>query len=371
MKAELDKFKAAAIARGYTAEVMTKICDDIQKFARYGFNRAHAAAYAYIAFQTAWLLHNYPLEFMCSVLVAESEDNKFEKLREYVGDAKRLGLKILPPNVNRSDAYFSVEGQSIRYGLASIKGVGKETALAIIEERQKNGAFTNFVDFLYRVKPGKGLIEPLIATGATECLMEDTFEDRTCHQENWPDIMKAFKKNVQAAGQTSLFGAKEEAEVRKDVYALKPVQPGDPKDVAAREKEALGLWLTKHPLDAHQASMVDDLSSLRDAAEVSQRGFKADLVCVLNEVIYRTTRTGKRLAILSVEDLTAESDEIKIWGDEDIDAMKDALVPGAIIRVIGKAGKDKNGRFQLTVKSTKRLDPVVMAPVPIGVSNDE
>ena len=364
MKAELDKFIAAATAKGYSLELMTKVASDIQKFARYGFNRAHAAAYAYIAFQTAWLLKYYPLEFMCSVLVAEAEDNKFEKLREYVGDTKRLGLDILPPDVNRSDIYFAVEDSAIRYGLAAIKGVGEETARKLIEERTTNGPFKSFVDFLYRVKPGKGLVEPLIAAGATESLANESWENRTVHQENYAEILKSFKKNIQATGQTSLFSAEKEESVRRQAYALKQVPIMDPKAVATAEKEVLGLWLTKHPLDGYKKYVVDDIASLKDSAETSTRGFKADLTCVLNDIAYRTTKTGKRLAILSVEDLTAESEEVKIWGDEDIDDMKDALVPGAIIRLTGKAGKDRNGRFQLNVKTAKRLD-VVIAPPPV------
>jgi DNA polymerase-3 subunit alpha len=366
MQAEIDKFIEAAVAFGNDRKEMEAIAESIRKFARYGFNRAHAAAYAYIAFQTAYLLKHFPLEFMCSVLVAEAEDNKFEKLREYVGDVKRLGLQVLPPDVNESQIYFSVEGKDIRYGLAAIKGVGEETARNLIAERTANGPFKSFVDLLFRVKPGKGLIEPLIAAGATESLATDTWEDRTTHQENYADILKSFKKNLQATGQTSLFSADVQEAARRDVYQLKQTAARDPRDVAADEKEVLGLWLCKHPLDGFKSQISDDLASMRDQAEQNSqpRGFRADLACVLNEVVYRTTRTGKRLAILSVEDLTAESDEVKVWGDEDIDSLKDILVPGAIIKISGKASKDKNGRFQFNVKSGKRLDIApVLAPI--------
>jgi DNA polymerase III alpha subunit len=129
-----------------------------------------------------------------------------------------------------------------------------------------------------------------------------------------------------------------------------------PKDIAAMEKDALGLWLTKHPLDAYQYLVADDLVSLKDAGEQTQKAFRATLICVINDIVFRMTQSGKRLAILCVEDMTAESEEIKVWGDEDIQAMKDALVVGAVVRLKGKAGHDKNDRFQFNVRSAERLD---------------
>lgn len=358
MKIELDKFIAAAVAKGYPKADMEKVAEAMSKFARYGFNRAHAAAYAYIAYQTAWLLKYYPLEFMCSVLVAEAEDNKFEKIREYVADVKRMGISVLPPNVNSSDVMFSVEGNAIRYGLAAIKGIGPEAAESIIEERSRGGFFQSFVDFLFRVRPGKGLVEPLISAGATECLFMETWEDRATHLENHVEILKAFKKNQQAKGQTSIFSAADQEDLRREAYQLKRVAVKSPKLVAEEEKKVLGLWLTKHPLDTYKGVLADDIASLKDAAEMSLKGFKAEVVCVVEEVVYRNTVTGKKLGILKVEDLTAESDEFKIWGDEDIAAMEKALQPGAIVRLIGKAGKDRSGRFQFNVRAARRLDPV-------------
>ena len=361
MRKELNKFVLAACENGYVEKEMKDVADAIMKFARYGFNRAHAAAYAYIAFQTAYLLKNYPLEFMCSVLTAEAEDNKFEKIREYIGDTKRLGIRILQPSVNKSDSYFKVEGNAIRYGLAAIKGIGEGKAMEIIAERNSRGAFKSFVDFLYRLKPGKGIASPLIAAGATECLGLTIDEDRVVHQSNYPDLVKTFKKNVQAKGQVSLLSPEEEDEGRRENYQLKPADAMSPKDIAAMEKDALGLWLTKHPLDSYQHLIADDLASLKDAGEQSQKAFRATFICVINEIVFRMTQSGKRLAILCVEDMTAESEEIKVWGDEDIQAMKDSLVVGAVVRLKGKAGHDKNDRFQFNVRSAERLDvPVVI-----------
>ncbi|WP_028007666.1 DNA polymerase III subunit alpha [Solimonas flava] len=255
IKAEMDKqrevFTSGAIGRGVDAEIATQVFDLMDKFANYGFNKSHAAAYALVSYQTAWLKTHYPAEFMAAVLSCEMQHtDTIVTMRE---ECLRMGLTMLPPDVNTSYFRFTVPGPgAIRYGLGAIKGAGEAALEGIIAEREQNGPFKDLFDFCKRVdtkKANKRVLEALICSGAM-----DGFG------LNRPSLMKTLPKALQLAeaaaasadsGQNDLFGlgggaAKQERQVEPDLET-----DWSQRELLARERETLGFYLSGHPIEAY------------------------------------------------------------------------------------------------------------------------
>lgn len=266
IKAEMDKqrevFTSGAIGRGVDADVATQVFDLMDKFANYGFNKSHAAAYALVSYQTAWLKTHYPAEFMAAVLSCEMQHTEtIVTMRE---ECLRMGLTMLPPDVNQSFFRFTVPGpRAIRYGLGAIKGAGEAALEGILQEREKNGPFKDLFDFCRRIdtrKANKRVLEALICSGAM-----DGFG------LNRPSLMKTLPKALQLAeaaaasadsGQNDLFGlgggsVKAEQEVAPD---LEP--DWSQRERLARERDTLGFYLSGHPIEAY-AEIIDQVCSGR------------------------------------------------------------------------------------------------------------
>ncbi|MFT4045462.1 MAG: DNA polymerase III subunit alpha [Solimonas sp.] len=259
IKAEMDKqrevFTSGAIGHGVEADVATQVFDLMDKFANYGFNKSHAAAYALVSYQTAWLKTHYPAEFMAAVLSCEMQHTEtIVTMRE---ECLRMGLTMLPPDVNRSDFRFIVpQPGAIRYGLGAIKGAGEAALEGIIAERDANGPFQDLFDFCKRVdtkKANKRVLEALIGSGAM-----DGFG------LNRPSLLKTLPKALQLAeataasadsGQNDLFGLGGGAN-RAGQPAVPDVQPDrepdwSQRELLARERDTLGFYLSGHPIEAY------------------------------------------------------------------------------------------------------------------------
>ena len=252
MAKQKEKFIAGAIAKGFTAKHASDIFEILVPFAGYGFNKSHAAAYSVLAYRTAFLKCHFPREFMAANLTMEM--NSADKLPQYLVEARRMGIEVAPPNVNRSDVVFDVLDGKIVFGLQGIKGVGETAARAIVDERNAHGAYKTFMDFLERVDlktVNKRSLEALIKTGAFDSLDKNR-PTLLCNAERAVSYVEN-KKNDLANGQEDLFGGTDEKTFADFVFEELEDIPRMEK--LNEERELIGIYISGHPLDEYRATM--------------------------------------------------------------------------------------------------------------------
>jgi DNA polymerase III subunit alpha len=309
MAAQRDRFVSGALKREVPKAKATELFNLIEKFAGYGFNKSHSAAYALIAYQTAYLKAHYPLEFLAALL--NSEISNTAALARHIMEAREAGVELLPPDINKGDRDFTVEDGKVRYGMAGVKNVGGGAIQDILEARGP-GRFESFRDFLERVslnKVNRKVLEALIQAGAFDTVVPNRARLMAGLEEA---LEKANNlKRLQDSKQMSMFGGL--VEPHNDDW-LPEVPPWEESIKLAREKEALGVFLTGHPLDAYRALLKSqakvttaDLADLPDSQEVA-------LGVVVTSLKEKVGKRGGRLAILTVEDL-AGSVEALVFGD--------------------------------------------------------
>ncbi len=298
MAAQRERFVSGALTNGVPKARAVELFSLIEKFAGYGFNKSHSAAYALVAYQTAYLKAHYPLEFLAAVL--NSEIHHTTALAKHIMEARDQGIELLPPDINQSDRDFTVENGKVRYGLAGVKNVGVGAIHAILDAR-RSGPFQNFRDVLERINLGRvnrKVLEALIQAGAFDSLQPR----RSRLMAGLEGALEKINnlKRLRATKQMSMFGGLLESQ--EDDW-LPEAQPWDKSMKLAREKEALGVYLTGHPLDAYRDLLKSqirvttaDLSELPESQEVI-------LGVVVTSLKEKTGKKGGRLAILTVEDL--------------------------------------------------------------------
>lgn len=308
MKKQKEKFIEGCIKNGLVRGRAEEIFTLIEPFAGYGFNKAHAACYAMIAYQTAYLKANYPVEYMTAVLTAESRANtgttRDEKITTIVSECKRTAIKLLPPDINTSSVEFSIEEGKIRFGLSAIKNLGSAAIVAILGSRQKSGAFKSIVDLVKRVdlsKVNRKTFESLIKAGAL-----DQFGTRSAMVAALPDLLeKAHKqKKDTMAGQAGLFDLNE-----KERASYDPVLPQLAElplsQLLAFEKELLGFYLTSHPLEPMAAYFRSIQAIQLSEITTTKVGDRVTLGGIVRAVKKITTKTGNNeMAFVRLEDLT-------------------------------------------------------------------
>jgi len=295
-----------------SAELADQIWKKIELFAGYGFNKSHSAAYAFVTYRTAYLKANYPTEFMAAVL--SSEINNAEKIAFLIGECRERGIAILPPDVNVSGDDFTVDGNSIRFGLGAIKGVGEGAANAIIEARRKDGVFTSFLDFCERCgnSVNSRMIEHLTLAGAL-----DSFD---MHRSQILAVAEATMSFAQervrdrAAGQGSLFDLLD-ADSREETMSipLPDIPEFEETEMLRKEKELLGFYVTGHPLGKY-AELLNAFSSaniLKILEYEDNVGVKVG--CMIKSVQRKNSKAGKPYMILQVEDLNTNI-ECMVYG---------------------------------------------------------
>ncbi|MCX5759142.1 MAG: DNA polymerase III subunit alpha [Candidatus Hydrogenedentes bacterium] len=297
--------------------VDTKLADSvftkIEQFAGYAFNKSHSMAYAFVAYQTAYLKTNYPVEFMAALLTCESGD--MEKVALYVDECRQMGLDVLPPDINSSCGGFTVEGNCIRFGLGAIKNVGTTFAETVAEERNKHGAFADLFDFASRMGTkgvNRRLIESLNKAGA--------FASTGWNRRQVEAVIDAALSEGQIAqrerdsGQTSLFDLMEEAGDTSQVHSKPNIDEWPEAEILAFEKEMLGLYVSSHPLARHQDVLrrfatadIGDLSRLREGQEVVVGG-------IITIVKLHVTSRGQKMAFITIDTLEGPC-EITVFSD--------------------------------------------------------
>lgn len=289
------------------------IFDTMAEFAGYGFNKSHSAGYAIISYQTAFLKANYPAEFMSALI--SSEIGNFDKLPVFIAEAQAMGLEILPPDINFSRVRFRPEGNKLRYGLAGIKNVGEAACEAIIAERDKNGAFTDLIEFCERIdgqQVNKKVVESLARCGA--------FDSTGTHRAmvfggiEFAMSRASEKARDRQSGQASLFDLLDTPQEKGAAEALPECAPWAESQLLSAEKELLGLYMSGHPLTqyafllkTYQLCDVKGLSSLPDRAGTRVGG-------IISSLDKRLTKQKKPMAIIRLEDLDG-SVEVLVWPD--------------------------------------------------------
>jgi len=281
-----------------------KVFNLIEYFAGYGFNKSHSAAYALISYRTAYLKANYPVEFMTALLTSEKDN--LDKIAVYINEAMRMGIKILPPDINESFANFTVVGESIRFGLVAVKNVGQGAIDSIISMRQSGGKFKSIYDFTERVDSrlvNRKVIESLIKCGALDSL--GLFRSQLSSMIDKALDMAGDIQKDRSIGQLSFFAKFEDEDKFKKTYQEIPNIPEWPEhQLLASEKEMLGFYITKHPLarfehvlKSYSTCGVTGLQTRNDGDEVLLGG-------IMTKVKFTTTRkTNEKMAIVTLEDL--------------------------------------------------------------------
>ncbi|MCI6043511.1 DNA polymerase III subunit alpha [bacterium] len=298
------------IANGIDEKVANKIYDDMTDFAKYAFNKSHAAAYAVVSYQTAWLKYYYPVEFMAALMTSCIENPS--KVSEYILNCRQMGIRILPPDINRSVGNFSVEPEGIRYGLSAVKGIGKPVMDAIVEERNRGGEFTSLKDFCQRLsgkEVNKRTIENFIKAGAFDGLGGTRKQFMMIYVQIL-DMVNQEKK-TSMTGQMSLFDIMGEEERKSFDIKLPDVGEYTKETKLAFEKEVLGVYISGHPLEEYEQSWRKNISAVTSDfypdEETGQPkvpdGSKQIVGGMITEKTIKYTRNNKVMAFLTLEDL--------------------------------------------------------------------
>ena len=301
---------AGCIANGIDEKTANTIYDEMIDFAKYAFNKSHAACYAVVAYQTAYLKYYYPLEFMAALMTSVMDNAG--KTAEYILTCRQMGISILPPDINEGESGFSVSGNAIRYGLSAIKSVGTSVVDSIVAERQQNGLFTSLEDFVERMtnkEANKKTMENFIKSGALDSLPGN----RRQKMMVMPELLeqKNKEKKTSMAGQMSLFDFADE-ETKDDFRITMPNVPEYPKEeLLAFEKETLGIYVSGHPMDAYESMWRKNITATTADFLVDEETDRAvvtdgEMVTVGGMVAgktVKTTRTGQMMAFVTLEDM--------------------------------------------------------------------
>ncbi len=353
-----QKFIKGAVERGIPKETATKIFDDWEEFARYGFNKSHAADYGVLAVQTAFLKAHYPAEYM-TALLSVFKDNT-EKVTHYIADSRRMGIKVLPPSVNVSEWDFTIEdtpqGPAIRFGLGAIKNVGAHPVEVVLAAREAGGPFQDINDFLQRVDlraVGKRALESMVKVGAL-----DDFGERASLLESLDRIIGASGSHFQAAaaGQMSLFGA--HTGIEQKIALSKPKRKIERREILEWERELIGLYVSDHPLSPYQ-KLLERVVSHRsnELRDVPHEG-RVKVAGMVTRFRPHQTRTGKTMGFATIEDMYGSIELVifpRTWG------QYAALVSeGSVVIVDGKVDAQGGGEPKILVDKITTSDKVTV-----------
>lgn len=317
------------VANGIPENVALKIYDEMMDFAKYAFNKSHAACYAVVSYQTAYLKYYYPVEFMAALMTSVIDNPG--KVAEYIMVCRSMGITILPPDINQGESGFSVNGNSIRYALTAIKSVGRPVIDAVVSERKERGTYTNLQDFITRMADkdiNKKAIENFIKAGALDSLGGTRKQFMSAYVQIMDHIVHDRKNNM--AGQISLFDIVDESE--KSSYDVQLPDVGEySKDmILAFEKEVLGIYISGHPLeefeDLWRRGITNTTADFVLEEESGETGVRDNAPCTIGGIIsnkkIKYTKNDKIMAFLQIEDLVGTVEVIVFPRDYEKNSMK-------------------------------------------------
>src|SRR6516162_8998169 len=344
MQKQRSRFVSGCVERDIERGQAEAIFELLARFADYGFNKSHAAAYALVAYQTAFMKANYPVEFLAASMTLDMGNT--DKLSEFRAEAERLGVKVEAPSVNRSGVDFEVEGSTIHYALAALKGVGRQAVEAIVEARGER-LFADLSDFAARINPravNKRVLESLAAAGAFDALEGNRARVFAAVDAVLATAQRAY--DDVAVGQSELFGGS----AARAPLALGHVEPWLPAERLQREFDAIGFFLSGHPLDDYTAALKRmRVQSWAEFARAVRAGASAGRVAgTVVARIERRTRTGSKMGIIELSDPTGHYEAVVF--SEGLAQFRDLLEPGAAVLLTLSAelqGDDVRARIQM------------------------
>ena len=358
MAAQREKFTKGIIENGQTPEFAEKLWKIFEPFQAYGFNKAHAASYGKVAYQTAYMKANYPVEYMTAILTAES--GEIEKISEIINECKNMNIPVLPPNINESYGGFTVirneeknTSEKIRFGLYTIKNLGTDIADAIINERKNppagGGKFKSITNFLDRIKHknlNKKSMEALIKSGSM-----DEWGDRGCFLFNLEDMLLYNKESGNKnENQISLFGGLEQSET--PTLKLKNAPSATQAEKLLWEKELLGLYISGHPLDRIRGKLENRDMNIKKIKEKLENGAQITIAGIIDTARIIITKGNDRMAFLKISDLTGSIEAVAFPNifKESIEI----LVPEKCIAFSGKVSL-RNGEKSIIIEAVKEI----------------
>ncbi len=378
MKAQEEQFKKGLLKNGYGELLGDKLWNEFLAFADYGFNKSHAAAYALLVYQTAWLKTHYPTEFMCAALTCDLGNP--DQMMIYLEECKRMGIKVLPPDVNSSESLFTVtNNMEIRFGLSAIKFLGEEPVSHIISEREKNGKFTGFLDFANRVdlsKINKKKLEALVLTGAFDAfgdtraaLMKgiDSILEHKAENKSYLSKMETFAKKTKAFEARELE-IKEGSKKKSLKIPEAPEVPKPPKipdvsefkmmELLTHEKQLTGFYMSGHPLDSYTKllnSYPERVGMLKE-----EQPNQIEMVGIIHSIQIKETKKKQKMAFVRVEDKTGTANAVifpAIWN-----RVKDILNENSVVLFSAKVDYIEGDGDAIPSLAIKNLD-VLPEPV--------
>ena len=299
------------IKNGIDEQTANKIYDEMIDFAKYAFNKSHAAAYAVVSYQTAWLKYYFPVEYMAALMTSVIDNPS--KVSEYIYACRQMNIKILPPDINKGEANFSVDGGDIRYGLAAIKSIGRPVIKAIVEDREELGLFQNLEDFITRLSAknilNKRTIENLIKAGALDTLGGTRKQFMSIYVQIVDHVTQEKKNSM--VGQMTLFDLVSEDQKEEFQIRMPDVGEYSKETLLAFEKEVLGIYVSGHPLEAYEEKWKKSISATTVDFQLDEEtghtkvhdGAKEIIGGMITEKTIKHTKTNQMMAFITVEDL--------------------------------------------------------------------
>lgn len=351
MEAERGVFIEGAVKNGIERKIAEKIFDDMAAFSSYAFNKSHAAAYGYIAYQTAYLKCRYPAQYMAALITSVMENPA--KVLEYISECQRLGISILPPCVNESEEYMTVSEKGIRFGLLVIKNLGRIAARRIIDERKANGKYTSMYDFCsrnYSREFNRRAVENLIKSGA----MDSLEKSRRQMLYGIETVLSAAesKSRFEMGGQMDLFSQSDEDNC---TYQLPYYEEMESPQLYALEKEATGMYLTGHPMKEYEDyAAFSGASRIRDIiASDGNDNKRVSIVCMISAVNVKQLKSGQMLCNLTVEDITGSIDVVcfsKAYGQ-----FQNLFTVSKVLRITGKVSEREDRPAEIVLERAEVL----------------
>ena len=348
------------IANGIDEQTANKIYDDMIDFAKYAFNKSHAAAYAVVSYQTAFLKYYYPVEFMAALMTSVIEMPT--KVAEYIQVCRQMNIKILPPDVNRGAYGFSVDNGAIRYGLSAIKSVGRPVINALVEEREVKGEYRSLKDFIERLTGtvNKRAIENFIKAGALDCLEGNRRQKMLVYSQIVDSIAQEKKNSF--AGQMSLFDLVSDEEKKEYEIRMPDVEEYDKEMILAFEKDVLGIYLSGHPLERYRNIMEKMISAKTTDFQPDEEsgipkvydGQKVIIGGMITEKTIKYTRNNKVMAFLTVEDLLGTV-EIVVF-PRDYEKWQSMLNEDARVFVQGRVNAEDDKPSKLILEKVRAFE---------------
>ncbi len=348
-------FTEGAVKNGIEESIATYIFDLMEKFAGYGFNKSHSAAYALVAYQTAWLKTHYPAEFMAAVMSSDMDNT--DKVVILIEECRQMGLTVCPPDINVSDYRFTVNEQNqIVYGIGAIKGVGESAIQDLLEERRENGVFTGLYDLCKRVelrKVNRRVLEALIKAGA----LDSIDSNRAAHMAELTTAIKVAEQHgkMSLAGQTDMFGLSVQVDHSDDsgeIYSS-ITEPWSEKDRLSAEKQTLGLYLTGHPIDEYRQELKHivhgSIADMLADAERSKGKMEGRVAGLVVELRTRQTKQGRMMGFATLDDKTARL-EVAAFSKV-FEQYREIFQNDALLVVEGSMGMDDfSGMLRVTAE---------------------